>query len=1578
MIYDSELLKYIFNNANVGIAICNAKDNRLEMVNPTFAKIHGYEQHELIGAMPGEVFASESMLRLSEHEKNPVCNSNNDITFETTHIKKDGTPVNVSVHITIIKDENGEVRQRIANIIDISRRTKSERVFKDTNSKLDAIFSTIPDMIWMKDANGKYIASNNTFQKVFGKTENEIIGQTDYDFFSKEEADSCRISDIEAIQTKETINCQETITDPKSGQKVILEIRKKPVYDSENNLIGILGIGRDVTERTIFEERLASKEREFRTLAQNANIPIYRYDRECRRIYVNPAVEKLSNKRVSDLLGKTPLESSLIHPDYNDALMTSLHKVLDTGQNDAVELLFILPDGTKKYFLHNHVAEYNSFGHIESVLAIGHDITAQKELESREEMFRTLAENSPNIIMRYDGDAKRIYANPAFAKHTGIPLEQTFNNKPDRQWGVYLEMLNMGAYEYQERVKKVFQTGKSDNFTVEWIRYCDGVKVAHDLNLVAEKDNNGYTIGVLAIGHDITKKLEAERELKESEQNFKSLTENIPDNIVRWDLEGRYLYINPRHEKTLEMSAEDVVGNKMSELFGTHSNVAEALEYVIKTGEGVFGILQSVQYRNGTEEIHEVNIIPELDSSGNMVSVLGIGRDITELKRSEENLQKTKAKLGAVISTLPDLIWVKDINGIYMMCNSEFENFFGASQEEIIGKTDYDFISKEQADFFRQKDKEAICAGEMCINEEEIVFASNGKYALLETRKIPVYNGEEFMGILGIGRDITERKKMEEQLLEQNRFLDSLLNAIPVPIFYKDTETRYKGFNKAFEEFYGKKKEELIGKGVFDLFHPEQAQVFFDADADIFRHGGTQIYETKLQDARGVDHYVMFHKSVYFDHEGTVAGLIGTILDITERKAQENALAQQEQQFRTITEHTPDTIARYNKECIRTYANPAMVKMMKKEGCELIGTKPTHYYNSHEALAYEKVIQRVFTTGIEEDFEYSWPDVEQNFITSLIRLVPEIDSQGVIQSVLATGRDITNLKKYEVELKKQKDFQDTLLKGVAKAGMSVNVLENGRYIYTNNIELAKEYGYDDNFLENKPSFLETIHPDDKEKVAQMYQKRLSGEQVPTTYTIRQINKQGETKEHEISVVLIPNTNPVQTLVVNKDVTEQKNIEKRIEFMAHHDTLTGLPNRVLLKDRAEMILSQAKRNIKKTAFLFIDLDGFKTINDSLGHSIGDIVLKAVAHRIQSCIRATDTLSRYGGDEFIVVIPEVTNKDEVESVTGKIINEFKKSFEINNQVLSITASVGIAMYPEHGNNFEHLLQNADSAMYKAKENGKNTYCFFTQQMKHNLLGIFRMQNDLKEAIRNKEFILHYQPQVDLARNKIVGAEALIRWKHPSMGMIPPMNFISVAESCGYIVEIGEWVIQEACRQCMIWNKNGKDIVVAVNVSAVQFKRGNLIEVVKNALEISGLNPKYLELELTESILISDTENVLQSVRAIKELGVQLSIDDFGTGYSSLAYLKRFAVDKLKIDQSFVRDIVKDKEDSSIVKTIIQMAKSFNLKSIAEGVENEEVLEVLKEFGCDEVQGYHFAKPMIADDFRDYYKKLNKKDS
>jgi len=437
-----------------------------------------------------------------------------------------------------------------------------------------------------------------------------------------------------------------------------------------------------------------------------------------------------------------------------------------------------------------------------------------------------------------------------------------------------------------------------------------------------------------------------------------------------------------------------------------------------------------------------------------------------------------------------------------------------------------------------------------------------------------------------------------------------------------------------------------------------------------------------------------------------------------------------------------------------------------------------------------------------------------------------------------------------------------------------------------------------------------------------------------------------------------------------DISERKIAESRISYLAHHDALTELPNRVLLRDRVAVAMAFAERSRQKLALMFLDLDYFKTINDSLGHPIGDALLKAVAARLRGCIRDTDTISRQGGDEFVIALSEISDADAIAAAASKVLGCMSGPFAVEGRELGVSVSAGIAVYPDDGTDFDTLLKKADTAMYHAKEAGRNTYRFFTEQMNVDAVEHLQIQAGLRRALENGELLLHFQPQIELATNRLVGAEALIRWNHPEMGMIAPARFIPIAETSGMIVAIGDWVLREACRQAASWRSAGfHGVVVAVNLSAMQFKRSDLQHTVIDVLKDSGLEPSLLELELTESIMLGDTQIVLDTVRRLKALGVKLSIDDFGTGYSSLSYLKRFPLDKLKIDRSFVQDMMKDADNAAIVRAIIQLARSLNLRTIAEGVEVAEVVDHLRLLQCDEGQGFHFARPMPGNEFLAY---------
>ena len=440
-----------------------------------------------------------------------------------------------------------------------------------------------------------------------------------------------------------------------------------------------------------------------------------------------------------------------------------------------------------------------------------------------------------------------------------------------------------------------------------------------------------------------------------------------------------------------------------------------------------------------------------------------------------------------------------------------------------------------------------------------------------------------------------------------------------------------------------------------------------------------------------------------------------------------------------------------------------------------------------------------------------------------------------------------------------------------------------------------------------------------------------------------------------------------------DITERKASYERIQHLAHFDALTNLPNRVLLNERLDFAIEVAKRNKTQPAVLFLDLDRFKIVNDSLGHHVGDLLLKIVSERLQSCVRETDTVARLGGDEFVILLNSISEPNDAAHIAQEVVETIALPFMLDGHEVNIGASIGIGIYPDNGLDRPTLLKNTDAAMYHAKENGRNNFQFFSSAMNDKAFERLALENDLRRALKREEFFLHYQPQIDVLTGKIIGAEALVRWQHPDRGLVPPNNFIHLAEKCGLIVPIGEWVLKTACAQSMAWQKEGlTPILIAVNISAQQFKQKNFKESVMQILLDTGLAPHFLELEITESAIMDNAESMLDSLHSLKTIGLRLSIDDFGTGYSSLSYLKHFPIDKLKIDRSFVQDITEDSSNNAIIETIINMGHNLKLKVIAEGVETSEQLATLQELQCDEIQGYYFSRPLSPNDFVTFAKK------
>lgn len=487
----------------------------------------------------------------------------------------------------------------------------------------------------------------------------------------------------------------------------------------------------------------------------------------------------------------------------------------------------------------------------------------------------------------------------------------------------------------------------------------------------------------------------------------------------------------------------------------------------------------------------------------------------------------------------------------------------------------------------------------------------------------------------------------------------------------------------------------------------------------------------------------------------------------------------------------------------------------------------------------------------------------------------------------------------------------------------------------------------------------------------LFLARLQREKQITNHEMRFRRKNGDPVWAMVNVTLIENESGVPAFIEGSliDITQRKLAEQRVQSLAYYDALTSLPNRTLLYDRLSLALAVARRSDQKLAVLFIDLDRFKTINDSLGHSIGDLLLKGVSQRLQACTREQDTIARLGGDEFLIVLTGVKDISDVAIAAERLMQATSEPFDVENHSLTVGCSIGISIFPEHGADAESLIKHADSAMYNAKEQGRHNFRFFTADMNVQAVERLSLENGLRSALDNSELFLVYQPQVDLLSGKVVGLEALLRWQHPQLGLVPPDRFIRLAENTGLILPIGDWVLDTACLQARKWQQSGlPPVPVAVNVSAVQFRRDGFCARVRAVLEETGLAPRYLELELTESVLLAHVDMTIEILDELKAMGVTLTIDDFGTGYSSLSYLKRFPVSKLKIDRSFIRDVAADSDDAAITTAIIGMANSLHLKVIAEGVETAEQISFLQQHHCDGIQGFYFSMPLGVEDVAD----------
>ncbi|MGI8910610.1 MAG: PAS domain S-box protein [Rubrobacteraceae bacterium] len=1539
----------IFDRSAAGMALVDA-EGWLKESNPALQTMLGYGAEELQRMRFGDVTHPDDVAADMELFEKMMAGELDHFRLEKRYIRKDGSLIWGHLTSSIIRGDEERPRLMVGMVEDITERKRAEEKLQASEAELKALFEAMYDIVLVLDRDGRCLKVASANPSLLYMPAQEQTGKTLHEILPSDKADLLLSHLRHALDTGRTVSVEYSLT---------IEDRERWFSANVSPISGdrVAWVAHDATGWKEMEAALRESEERYRAVMEQSVESIYLYDANTRQVLEsNAAFQEMVGYTAEELRGMRIYDFIAHEPEDIDR---NVERSLREKRRHIGERTYRRKDSTS--IIVDTSATVISHGGRTALCAVSRDVTERKRLEDalreREEHFRALIQNAPDTITILDADATIRYDSPSIERVLGYEPGERFG-------GNGFDYVHPADLERARRTFAEVLDNPAVGRPVEYrLRHKDG-SWRHFEAIRTNLLDNPAVSGIVLNYRDVTERRQAEDDLRESEERHRRLVEDSPETIAILS-EGKIAFINAAGAKLAGAEGpERLIGEPFLDF--VHPDFREAVKRRVELAlEGETTALMQQKLLRTDGSIIEVEAVTIPTIYEGKPAVQSIIRDITERKAAEDALRASEEQFRGAFENASTGMALVGLERRFLQVNRALCEMLGYP-EELLSRRTPEITHPDDLEASRER-AERILSGVSENQSLEKRYVHADGHTVWVVSDVAVVRDSEGnpSHFVSLFLDVTERKQAEEALrVSEERFRSVVQNSSEIiKIVGLDGTLRYA--SPAFERLLGYDPSEAVGMNVLDYVHPEDLPHVLEETEKALDTPGT---------ARNAAEYRFRHKDgswrwiessgTYLLDEPGIEGVLINERDITGRKTREARLRLLE----SVAVNANDAIMiseawPFDEPGPRVvYVNETFTRMTGYEPDEVIGKTPR--------LLQGPGTDRAQLDRIRESFE-RWEPVRAEVLNFRkdgtefwveLNITPVADESGLVTHWVSVQRETTERRRMEEALRESEERYRAV---VEQSVENIYLFDpRTKRILESNAALEELLGYTSVELHGMTIYDIVAHPaEDIDLTVERHLlegQRFVGER-------RYRHKDGSLIEVGVSATVIPYRDGHAVCAVARDATEQKALEEQLTHQAFHDPLTDLPNRALFLDRLDHALSRVRREDGSVAVLFVDLDDFKSINDSLGHEAGDILLGEVARRLQSCVRPGDTVARLFGDEFGVMLDAPAEVEEARQVTERITEILRAPFHLDGREVFVSSSIGIASGPvsedPEREQPKDVLRRADLAMYAAKSSGKSRYEVFNPSMNTRAVQRMELKTQLTRGVEHNEFEVHYQPIIEAETGGISGLEALVRWRHPERGLVAAEEFIELAEDTGLIHPIGEVVFEQVCRQTQRWREDGlaPPFLISVNFSASQF--ADQADTISRVLGETGLDPETLMIEITERAVMDNADFALGKLKRLKGLGVSFAIDDYGTGYSCLRYLKLMPLDFLKIDGVFIAGLGKDSGDTAIVHGTIDLAHALGLKVIAEGVETADQYERLRNLGCDMVQGFHFSRPLSA---------------